>query len=616
MNIGKFCLAAMLLGAVVASSTLQAGPHEDVKHKSHKIAFHDQDKITLGTLEADVPRLSRLMQGVQDAATIKNVKEVIKHAEKIIKAGRQAKPEAVKKALSTVQKAMTYLKQKKARHSSSSSSSSCNVCSELSELESEIDDCCKAIKAEILDILEVLQAEFPCGASIAIDHVPFTILESGKYCVTKDLTYFGAATAIIVQADNVTINFENHSLTLLDPNAQGILVQDVNEFTLENDIIQGSSLFQTATSAAIHLENVNKATLSNIYTLNTTFGINIVNSIDVLVEHSFMKFHEVCLAIESSTGVRIDSSIFDGSAESIESIGASIFANSANVTLSNNTFTNLMTSISALQVTGFIIEDCLAIASPMSNLSLLQIGGFNEGELANDVLIRNATFIQNTFIPEFDGLLFYQGSGCLLDNVIVDVTSGSEGEGSYLPAAFHIGCGANGDCDPHLTYSDLLGINCIVRGQNLFGLYVEDGFNITFTNSQFTDAALINVLLEGGGESGGAIFCQIKDSLIANGGEFGVVMDDFARSNAIVNCEVTNSGNAGVYIDTSCFSNQVRGNRVFGNSNGIFNQSATTETYFNTSCNNFFSNCIGVNPAQAPNDGVEAGSNVCCPIED
>ena len=107
--------------------------------------------------------------------------------------------------------------------------------------------------------------ERTCKPPKRIKHVPVKIKKSGKYCVDHELHYHGCEAAIEICADNVTINFNNHSLKLKDPAATGILARDVEELTILNDSISHVAPLEAVTGNLIQLEHVNKATFDNLY---------------------------------------------------------------------------------------------------------------------------------------------------------------------------------------------------------------------------------------------------------------------------------------------------------------------------------------------------------------
>ncbi len=610
---------AWLIGASVLAGSLTGAP--------------DAKRTALSTLKLSVPKLSSLAKRVDDKQKRKELEDVILYANRILQAGKNAKQEHVFKAKDMVEKALrTQVSLKNAKnHHHSSSSSSCKVCSELSELESNVTHCCQEINHLLLELLVALEEDSPCGSVQAIDTVPITIQNPGKYCVTKDLTYSGIGAAITVVADNVTINFHNHSLTLTNTDGQGISAQSVSEFTLEDDIIQGTSLFQTESSVALLLNNVSKATIDNIYTLNTTKGIQIIDSSDVIIKNSLVRAHTgtydnspisegAGIWVENSFGVRIENSSFDGAQTEEEindaSTGLYVLGTSQNVIIANSLLQDWPIAIIAENVSSMTIDNVEAVAAPFTSLCLCQFGGYGSELQANSLIIKDSTFTQPNLNRGFDGLLFLNGNTALLQNVVVDTASSFDD--GYSPAAIHIGCLDNGGCDPGASYSNMLADSCLIGGQNDLGLFFENAKNCTFTNSQIVDAVSANVYIHGF-EGIGSYGCQVRDSLIAHavfseGGGYGVYIED-SNANTIENCQIAENGSVGIYVNAGSSFNHIRGNNVYGGFIGIDNEGTSNETFFNTACNNGISNCINVSPAQLPSDPAVVGSNICCDFD-
>lgn len=613
----KLSLVAVLLAAITPSAALMAEASPKVKA--------DMAQPAPSPLEAATMRLKELAKDIDDPELLKAVNIALKRARFVMKAGPEVTAEHAEKALGSVQKvlAVADAKKKMGKHHSESHKS-CNARKEISEIESEFDECCQDIKKELTELVTLVNAQFPCDATTPIYTVPIVINEPGKYCVVNDLVYNGTASAILVKADNVSINFQNHSLTLTDSNAQGIHVLDVNEFELQNDVIKGSAIFKTSTSAAVHLENVNKATLKNIYTKNTTKGIEIENSSNVRVEFSQVEAHEgvvqlvfpspATLAgtgngagiwIEGSQGVTVDSCAFVGADlvfdPSRTSFGLHVEGSSENITLTNSTFTDWLGSIHVLNVNGMLIDHCVAIASPVSNLNLVQLGSCDAENKANDVIIRNSNFVQHTAVQGFDGILAVGGSGCLFENLLIDTVSDDIPNG-YLPSAIHIG---STGCD---AFENLLAKNCIVKGVNGRTIHIENGVKAIFDACQISGGTNVNILMNA------ATDCAIKNSMVHDG-DNGIFIDtpSGAGKNSIENCLVYDNTVWGIEVADKNH-NHLSGNSVWGSRVGIeISYPAFNEVFYNTCCNNSVHNCTNITAFQVPGDTPAfAGSNVCC----
>lgn len=587
----------------------------------------DEKAIDLTTLAAHKQRLKTLVKGVQDRDVLKLVNQAFKQVRAVQHAGDDVDPALANKALATVQKAISLIKQKRAASSiSMPDSQSCHARTEISELDSQVDSCCNDIKKELGDVVDFIHSKFPCDAMIPICEVPVVIDEPGKYCVTCDLVYDGTGAAITVHANNVQINFQNHSLELKNCAAQGVLAENVREFTLLNDIIESSQMCLSTTSAAVHLLNVDKATIDNIYTKNTSKGVWVENSEDVRIQFSHFEAHEgppahvlqctpttqgagdgAAVWISGSTGVTVDSSSFVGSpvVANSASFGVHIEAASKNITLTNDTFTDWVSSINATDVQGFLVDHCVAIASPNSTVNVMQLGTCNSGS-ANDVIVSNSSFIYPGNNMAVDGILLASGSGCLLENILVETHSLNYN--SYCPAGIHVGL-LNAT-----AYDDVIGRNIIIRGQNYYNLYFANTSNSEFSDCQISDAQAACVFFDDQ-----AISCVLKDSMVKNSLAHGVKLStENGASNMVEGCQVYGNFDFGIEDATvgPVFQNLIQNNNVYANAKGIkITAAGATMAFSNISYNNATFNCINISPAiaQAPGAPSVSGGNVCGP---
>jgi parallel beta-helix repeat protein len=427
------------------------------------------------------------------------------------------------------------------------------------------EDCCNDILQALSQVQGFIERKFPCSPSQVIDHVPFTITEPGKYCVKSDLVYNGSGAAITVSADNVAINFFNHSLTLTNSAAQGILVLNVSEFSLEDDIIQGASPFNAPTSAAVVLQKVQKASLNNVYTKNTSVGVDLELSQDVQITYSQFEAHEATTKgagvwINGSSDIHMDFCTFNGQSTPLTSYGIHMEGDTNNVYVDNALFINWQDSINVTSVTDLIVDHTLAMD--------LQLGN------ANQPIIRNSSF---------NAILATGGSDGILENCIVE-------------GGLHV----NG-------YSSLMATNCLFTGANSENVYVENGDAIVIDGCQISGATSQNVFLVN------ATSCVVKNSQVFNG-KNGIVIQNASPygKNVIEHNLVYNNAQTGILV-TDMQNNQIIGNTLWGNTTGLeIAFSMFTGAFDNFSCNNSV-NCSNVFPNQAPTDSpTQSGTNVCC----
>lgn len=456
-----------------------------------------------------------------------------------------------------------------------------------------------------------------CDRTHVISRVPYTITESGKYCIRRDLTYTGTGSAIIVEADNVTINFANHSLFLESSAATGVLAVDVEELTILNDKISTPLLSTLNTSNAIHLIEVRKARIDNILTENTFYGLHVENSSDITETNSQHLNHYAgisanAIRIEGSTGIKLENIYVEGVFPDPNNGGSGInFTGdlNRNVLLRNLQFNNVDTAILFSNVDGVVAENIEVIAAPIAVFNALQFGTANEETVVKNIIFTNTVISNADAVPAWDGVTLIQAFNIEFVNFVIDTNTRLDESTGYQPAAIHIGCGENSGCEPFLSSENIIFRNTLIGGGNDVGFYVEQGSNIIFDEGEITGSFLANVLFDT------AQMSVIKNSLIGDGPANGIVLEEGSNDNSILNNTVARN-NIGLLVVLGALRNHLEHNNVYSNNaTGILNQELTSEIYFNTSCNNF-ANCLGIQPTlvQSPGDTpVNAGSNLCCP---
>lgn len=435
----------------------------------------------------------------------------------------------------------------------------------------DLDDSCQDILNKFSQVKDLLDESLPIDTLFIVDSLPINLSQPGKYTVLQDLTYSGSGPAITVSGNNISINFHNHSLTLDNDDAIGIYAANINEFSLDNDLIDGKP------ALSVHLVNVNKGELNNIYTTNK---VTIEQSSDVAIRFSHFATSDG-VAIINSSHITIDSCTFHED-------GIFIDGPSHEVILKNSTFSNCLNAICAQKVEGLIIENCKASASATSQ-TVVTLGGTGPNMLANDILIRDSCFTQSETAPNFIGMYIVAGTGCILENVVLD---------TLAEDAMHV----------QGTFEDLVAKNSILRGQNSRTVHIEQGNNITLDGCHISGGQVCNVKLLN------ATSCTVKNCTIFDG-YHGIHIDNTSGGgeNSVKENFVYNNEAIGISVDDMA-KNNVSNNILWSNGTGLqIAFSDYTETFFNTSCNNSGPNCINVYPSQAPgSQTVIPGANLCC----
>ncbi len=458
----KTCCIAILIGIFTTSFALQA---KSPKAPASKVA------CARVQLKYSLLRLEKMAIGTNDS----QIQEVISYARTVLQAGCKTKCKKIKKALQDTLSAINYLNQLQTSPPSQPSEMSL-VAQHFSQIQDEMGN-----------ILTTLKENSAYDLPTPIIFVPFTITSPGKYYVLRNLTYNGTQAAITINADNVYLDFLNNSLTLTNQSGAAILAQGVKEFTLADGSIRAAS-----TNPTVSLVGVQKAAISNIYVSNSSTAIAVSGSSGLHIDNSYLS--GAGIDINASQAIAINGCSFQGA--NGQSNALLIRGASQHIAVSDSTFNNWQNAIFANQVSGLQIEECLVKGSHVAPGPLLVLGTANSP--ANTIQIRNTTFEQQAPTVGQDGLLFVNGSGCQLENVLVDVATGHTE--SYQPAAIHVG-----------AYDTLLVKSCIVKGPNEYGLYLEKSTHASCIDCQFTDATVANLFLSG---TAGSVIkgCKVSDA--------------------------------------------------------------------------------------------------------
>lgn len=497
----------------------------------------------------------------------------------------------------------------------------------LCEIKNILKQCCRHLSKEIERIEKFLHRTFPCDHVHAIKSVPFTITKPGKYCVKNDLIYGGDTNAITIVADNVSINFSNHSLTLQNPAATGIFSEGQSEIAIENDKISAVGPI-SLTGFAINLISCQKVTIDNILTQNIRRGVFLISCSDVTISNS--RFIDSinpaavgrAVAAANSTGITVDHCTVNNVSGAFQfQVCSNCVVNDCKITncnngtqftpavldgpactncaVTNSEFFNMAAS-SSFAGNGFLVDNCSFHAAATNPFDLLQIeSGVTSGD---NVIIRNSTFDALDTAGAV-GIFAPRSTGLLIENCIVS---------HNLPDAAPIILGEVDPDFPQLVVKDAIIRNTIANGGASFGIWIFGAGNsgITIQDCLVERATAHGVLIEGSN-------VVVQNTKVQNGSGNGITVTETANRNSLIDNVVATNGAIGIVIAPLSLNNHVQGNKVFDNSgDGINNAGTNTETYFNTSCNNGGIDCVGVTPAQPNNVApVLTGSNICCDVE-
>lgn len=430
------------------------------------------------------------------------------------------------------------------------------------------------------------------------------------------MTYTGSGAAITVEADNVTINFANHSLFLTDPAAEGVLAVDVEEFTLLNDKISLNQISNVSTSNAIRLSGVSKAKIDNIYTENTLRGIRIEDSNDITITNTHHKNHVggnndvvplsgTGIEVRFSTGVTVDNSFFEGSSGANNFGDGSIAVNGgSNIIITNTKHSDVAQALFVAGASkGILVDNLVANFNSEAFYGGINIGGADDEDPTTDIILQNVTLTNLDALEGWDGINVGLASGLRFDNIIIDVDTSIAND--FTPAALHFGCFLiNGCNEGEKTSSQGLFTNIVINNINAYGLLVESGRDLVFDNIEVTGSVAANAYIDS------ALGVAIQNSYIGDSSDGdGIVVTEKAVSTTIFNNTVTGNDD-GILILAGATNTSVDSNRVFGNNFGISNSASSTITEYNRVCGNG-NNCSGVFPNNSIGDPSVVGENTC-----
>lgn len=418
-----------------------------------------------------------------------------------------------------------------------------------------------------------------CARQFKICEVPVVIDQPGKWFVCEDLCYDGTGTAILITANNVTLDFLNHDL-VLSASATGIEAQNVRELVIKNDLISTPTVSEQSASTAIYLTGCEKVRLENIFTANTFEGLLLDNNcVDITVHNCHFKNHTggstgngSAVDDNGSSSLSFDQCIFEGTtgAGVIPAL-MTFFASSTNVRFSSSQFSNADIGI-GFGGSGLLVEDCQFFGSQSNNFSLIQLGFFgaptSPNQPATDVTIRNSTLI--SAVPDnlgLDGLAAGIGSGLIVENVVID-TQGRGTPAVPVVGGLHLGNSLNPS-----PFNDVIVSKTIIRNQNDNGLVSESGSSgLLVTNSTISDALVAGVHFFDTQAS------TITESLINLNNE-GIVLEKVATGsigNSIVYNTITTNTVDGVNIKAGNTFNVVVNNVINNNGTAIINKGGAT----------------------------------------
>ena len=413
-----------------------------------------------------------------------------------------------------------------------------------------------------------------CCPPTRICHVPYKIEKSGKYCVNKDLVYTGHGRAIEVNADNVTIHFNNHNLTLTQPDATGIFAVGVSELLVDNDKIAFTAPLANVTGSLIHLEEVNKATFDNLFLENAARAIFADRCSDIhLINSQVRECTAANIDVEATSGFVVDNCNFYNTALSeLDLAGLYFNADSENCRITNSQMYN--SDIFGRQVKNFLVDNVSSVLDdPAYIFSLCQVGSAT-ADLSTNAIVRNSLFTNDSAEDAFC-LDIVHVDGMLVENTTAANTLG------FWPALYI-------EADEDDVIRNVKIDNCLLTGASRFnvGIINRDGevVGIEICNSVLQGAYEADLHFYPGNTIAGVV---VRNNTLQNGLGDGILASDgsLSGSSFLQNVIANNCGRA-MFIAENCTNNLVADNKVFNNGDEIKNDGSNNLLDDNTEFNN------------------------------
>lgn len=607
-----------------------AKPSKHIKSLKSPVELH-QD-MNLAEVQKNLAHFAENEKNPEMAQLLTDLNRSVKRAKKN---PASITKEELTQAFTLIEEATAKMSPESGEAAFSSSNDDKKIRKLLCEIKTILKKCCKHLSKEIEEIEKLIS---PCGKVHVIDHVPFTIDKDGKWCVKHDLTFSGSGAAITVAKSNVTINFNNHDLTITNPTATGISIAEVSEVVIENDKIIYST--PATAGAAIQILGSTKVTLDNILIQNPFDGVVIDTCSDVTLKNSQIREgSDSDINASNSNQIDIDNCYFFNTKANFAFEGM-VFGGSSGVNqvrIANSTLNNVPILYFAGE--GVTLENTTAIVDdPLFGFTVIQLGiPFSAGTLVTDIIVNNCKINATASTVGTAGFGAFQVKGLLIQNSIIDVNfSGvpsAPGRKAFLLGndIKMINCVLAGT-SPAIDIEDFQATNGastgiviednVIENFNALGITMEGNTsNVTIKNNSIRQGVAV-----AGVGSANAIeihdntnaIAILENVITANAGD-GIQFNNGTSLNTVLNNVVSNNTGNGIFVDVTSLRNLVKNNEFFANGiDGINNvgDNADNQYYFNDACFNGATNCFGIEPSTLvgfPGDPTfNLGKNICC----
>ena len=414
-----------------------------------------------------------------------------------------------------------------------------------SEEEDKATKCCRRLGA----LIKAFQPTPICS-------LPFTITESGTYVVIKDLVHAGAEGGITITANDVVLDLNSHSITIIQDGANGIFVNGASNVFIKNGSINfaGNPTVTTA-GAGIRVENANNVEIEHVAVRGTFIGIQIISSNSVhlhevhleeniqnnvsaragsglVIHDTFARntlfpggllgggFFFAGVGIEPETGIR------DVDLQNIETIGSDFFFQEA------------------FNVTADKIK--IAFNDPDYIFSMFQLGvsDIDAPSFVRNAILKDSNFYSTNANASAKGVQINSGNGIIIDGITVNIDSQGTGlpteeAGIKLVIGAEVNSAAGNFVDTVVVRNSVFTSPIERPSGHGVSIFANDGFlnravtleNNTITN-QLGDGVIVN-------NSRGTV---LKNNTISNSAGNGIRLLDNADESVLLKNIVQENG--------------------------------------------------------------------------
>jgi parallel beta-helix repeat protein len=387
--------------------------------------------------------------------------------------------------------------------------------------------------------LEVIESMFDCDTIITSTHIfdGYTISTPGVYCLGESGTKTTAGNAITIAADNVVLDLNNHTITMVSTFAAISISGTQNNITIKNGSINTDANGIDAIGTITQLTILDMVISKNSSPIANSIGINLdTNVSNILIERCQVNDLEIGFFIRASNCVLNDC-----------------------IARNSISGTTALFIIDGSGNDGTVFNNCTAINS--------NTDGFR---------VSKACIFNNCTATGCSGIGFWVagGNGCTFNNCIAAFTGN---HGFLLQAGISTlkCCIAKNNAFNgfQITSSGNILCNCLAtENQSDRGFSIVGGSNNQLIECKATNNTGHGFLMQNNAAKNVLYHC------VASGNGTGAQIVLGATQNTIIKCSFSNNGVGLDAQSTNSSLNKYIGNKAVGNTTGFRRTATATNT--------------------------------------